>query len=222
MFPTNAISANKFFQQALLVHGPRYDYQSVLLKESLPEHSPNYLNIDAPVFIRCPYHGDFMESPRHHLEGRGCPSCYMDKNVEAITAALYEHKITAERDFSFPNVSWKFTYDLFLPDYNTIIQFLSLEHTNEFLEYGGDEHLRLIKQADVMRDSLAREMRVKVIYITTRHLREMNRHQLGEYIVNILRVHKYGLDHKPMIANPEVLAQDVVQSDHPAVLGKFK
>lgn len=195
-FPSNVIIADKFVKKAQIVHGSQYDYSTVLLKETLAEHSPNYLNIDAPVFIRCTLHGEFIESPRHHLEGRGCPSCYMDKNIDAIKSALYEHKIVAEKDFMFPNVSWRFTYDLFLPDYNTIIQFLSLEHTNEFLEFGGDEHLRLIKQADVMRDSLAREMRTHLIYITTRHLKEMDRSQLGEYIINILRNYKYGTDHK--------------------------
>lgn len=195
-FPSNVIIADKFVRNAHIVHGSRYDYSNVMMKESLAEHSPNYLNIDAPVFIRCFLHGEFIESPRHHLEGRGCPSCYMDKNIDAIKAALYEHKIVAEKNFMFPNVSWRLTYDLYLPDYNTIIQFLSLEHTNEFLEYGGDEHLRVIKEADVMRDSLAREMRVKLIYITTKHLREMNRQQLGDYIMNILRVHKYGIEYK--------------------------
>lgn len=196
MFPSNVIVADKFVKQAQAVHGAKYDYGMVLNRESLAEHSPNYLNIDAPVFIRCLFHGEFMESPRHHLEGRGCPSCYMDKNVDAIKAALYEHKIVAEKDFMFPGVSWRLNYDLFLPDYNVIIQFHSLEHTQPFLEYGGNEHLRLIKEGDVMRDALAREMRVKVIYITSKHLRDMNREQLGDYIVNILNVYKHGADYK--------------------------
>lgn len=196
MFPSNVIIALKFIDKAKTVHGNLYDYSTVLLRESLADHSPIYLNIDAPIFIRCPHHGEFIESPRHHLEGRGCPSCYMDKNIDSIQQALYDNKIIAEKNFTFPNVSWRLVYDLYLPDYNTIIQFLSLEHTNEFLEYGGDEHLRLIKEGDVMRDALAREMRVKIIYITTRHLREKTREELGEYIVDILRVHKYGPTHK--------------------------
>ena len=195
MFPSNVIIASKFVRQAQVVHGAQYDYYSVLNREALPDHAPNYLNIDAPVFIRCLLHGEFMESPRHHLEGRGCPGCYADKNIDCIQAALYEHKIIAEKDFNFPTASWRFYYDLYLPDYNVIIQFHSLEHTDPLLAYGGVEHLRVIKEMDVMRDALAREMRVNILYITTKHLREMNRNQLGEYIVNILRNYKYGPQH---------------------------
>lgn len=196
MFMSNVISAPSFIDKAIRVHGVMYDYTPLLFRDSLPEHSPNYVNIDAPVFIRCPRHGEFIESPRHHLEGRGCPSCYMDKNIETIVTALYDHKVLVERNFSFPRVSWRYTYDLYLPDYNTIIQFLSLEHTDPLLAYGGDEHLRLVKEADVRRDALAREMRVNIIYITTKHLREMTQEQLGDYIMHILNVHKHGPHYK--------------------------
>lgn len=208
---SNVISAEKFVQQAQRVHGMTYDYTMVLVREALADHSPNYLNIDAPAFIRCPSHGEFIESPRHHLEGRGCPSCYMNRNIDAITAALYEHKVLVEKDFVFPGVSWRCKYDLYLPNYDVIIQFHSLEHTEPLTEYGGVDHLRLIKESDLMRDALAREMRVKIIYITTKHLREMSRAQLGEYLMHILNTYKHGPQYAPT-ALPE----------HSSVLGKLK
>lgn len=33
------------------------------------------LDMDKPVCITCPEHGDFWVTPREHLEGIGCPDC---------------------------------------------------------------------------------------------------------------------------------------------------
>lgn len=196
MLFSNVIKAEKFVRQAQMVHGTQYDYHMVLNRESLGEYSNNYININAPVFISCVMHGEFIETPHNHLQGHGCPDCFGNRNINMIKAALYEHKITAESHFTFPNVSWRFVYDLYLPDYNVIIQFHSLEHSVPILEVDGEDSFRSIKQMDVMRDALARQMGVKILYITSKHLSEMNRHQLGQYISNILYNHKYGPSNK--------------------------
>ena len=45
-------------------HGDKYDYSQV-----------DYLGSDIKVRIVCPHHGVFEQTPRHHYNGRGCPSC---------------------------------------------------------------------------------------------------------------------------------------------------
>lgn len=46
------------------IHGSRYDYSKV-----------NYVNYNTKVTITCPIHGDFKQTPAHHINGTGCPSC---------------------------------------------------------------------------------------------------------------------------------------------------
>lgn len=55
----------KFINNAISVHGDRYDYSKV-----------EYVNAQTPVTIICPDHGEFEQKPTVHynLKG-GCPAC---------------------------------------------------------------------------------------------------------------------------------------------------
>ena len=46
------------------VHNNKYDYSKV-----------EYINSQTKVCIICPEHGEFWQTPNHHLNGRGCPLC---------------------------------------------------------------------------------------------------------------------------------------------------
>lgn len=53
-----------FINRSLQIHNAKYDYSKV-----------NYKNTDTKVTITCPIHGDFEQTPHHHLKGIGCPTC---------------------------------------------------------------------------------------------------------------------------------------------------
>lgn len=53
-----------FVEKAKLVHNDKYDYSKV-----------EYSNNHTKVCITCPEHGDFWQTPKAHLSGRGCPKC---------------------------------------------------------------------------------------------------------------------------------------------------
>ena len=53
-----------FLVRANEVHDNKYDYSKM-----------EYVNLDVPIIICCPIHGDFEKKPRYHLRGRGCPVC---------------------------------------------------------------------------------------------------------------------------------------------------
>ena len=57
-----------FIQKASVIHGNIYDYSSV-----------NYINCKISVKIKCLVHGEFLQSPEHHLNGRGCKYCGIEK-----------------------------------------------------------------------------------------------------------------------------------------------
>ena len=54
----------KFINDAIDVHGSKYDYSKV-----------DYVHSDEDVEIVCPKHGSFWKKPSKHLAGQGCPEC---------------------------------------------------------------------------------------------------------------------------------------------------
>ena len=54
----------EFIEQAIKVHGDRYDYSKV-----------EYVNCKTKVCIVCPIHGEFWQLPNAHLKGYGCKKC---------------------------------------------------------------------------------------------------------------------------------------------------
>ena len=61
----NMEDKNKFFiEKAYKIHGDKYDYSKV-----------KYKNNREKIIIICPIHGTFIQSPKNHLNGQGCPIC---------------------------------------------------------------------------------------------------------------------------------------------------
>ena len=63
-FSTSVDLKTEFIQKAILKHSSKYDYSKV-----------EYISSNTKVCIICPKHGEFWQTPHHHLEGRGCPKC---------------------------------------------------------------------------------------------------------------------------------------------------
>lgn len=57
-------STQEWVQEAIAVHGDRYDYSKTV-----------YAHSQEKVFITCNQHGAFEQTPSNHLSGSGCPSC---------------------------------------------------------------------------------------------------------------------------------------------------
>lgn len=58
-----------FIEQANKIHGYKYNYSKVEYGKT---------NADKVIII-CPEHGEFMQTPKNHLRGVGCPSCAGNK-----------------------------------------------------------------------------------------------------------------------------------------------
>jgi hypothetical protein len=57
-------TTEKFIEEAKLIHGDKYDYSKV-----------EYKSRHRSVWIICPSHGGWSQSPGNHLTGRGCKYC---------------------------------------------------------------------------------------------------------------------------------------------------
>jgi hypothetical protein len=58
------LTTTDFLSKAKEIHGDKYDYSKV-----------EYVGIFNHVKIICPIHGEFEQTPRQHLKGRGCYKC---------------------------------------------------------------------------------------------------------------------------------------------------
>lgn len=64
---------DEFIIQAKIIHGGKYDYSKV-----------NYINNSTKVCIICPIHGEFWQTPNHHLSGHGCVKCGKKEMAQKI------------------------------------------------------------------------------------------------------------------------------------------
>ena len=72
-----------------------------------------YKNTDTKILITCKIHGDFLQTPYHHLQGKGCPNCANNTsytNDEFIAKANTIHHDTYDYSKSvYKNNSTKVT-----------------------------------------------------------------------------------------------------------------
>jgi G:T-mismatch repair DNA endonuclease (very short patch repair protein) len=61
---SSSYTTNDFIKKAQKIHGEIYDYSKV-----------NYINSTTKVIITCKQHGEFEQTPGHHLQKQGCPEC---------------------------------------------------------------------------------------------------------------------------------------------------
>ena len=66
----NKFTKEDFIERAKKVHGDKYDYSKV-----------EYVNNGTKVCIICAKHGEFWQTPRKHLAGKGCRGCSIKKNT---------------------------------------------------------------------------------------------------------------------------------------------
>ena len=57
-------TSEQFIEDSRKVHGDKYDYSKV-----------EYINDKTKVCIICPIHGEFWQTPRNHIQGKGCRYC---------------------------------------------------------------------------------------------------------------------------------------------------
>lgn len=76
-------TTSSFIEEAKEVHGNKYSYDNVV-----------YSGIEKPVSIICPTHGEFAQTPYHHLKGSQCSQCSSYGFKRELPALLYYLRIT--------------------------------------------------------------------------------------------------------------------------------
>lgn len=87
----------KFLAKAKEIHNGKYTYSNFV-----------YVNNTTKGYITCPIHGDFLQTPKNHMNGQGCPICGKEyaKNCKKNN---FENFLTTAKErfknnFSYPYI----------------------------------------------------------------------------------------------------------------------
>ncbi len=105
----NRLENNKanFIQKANKIHNNIFDYSKV-----------NYINNHTKVIITCKNHGDFIQSPQHHLIANGCNKC---KEIKKKNSSYKFEKFKQEA-----NIIHDGKYEYIKEDFTTLSNSITL------------------------------------------------------------------------------------------------
>lgn len=89
-----------------------------------------YKNVDTPISLICPEHGEFMQTPYQLFSGHGCPKCGQSALENEIQVFLDENNIISEYEVNKKKFDWlnMQSLDFFLPEYNVAIECQGIQH----------------------------------------------------------------------------------------------
>jgi hypothetical protein len=89
-------STEEFKGRAYKKHNGYYTYEKV-----------EYIDAKTNVLITCPKHGDFPQTPNHHLSGQGCKKCYHESKIIKQENFIERTFIIHSGYYTYNNVIYK-------------------------------------------------------------------------------------------------------------------
>lgn len=152
----------EFVCQAKETHGNIYDYENV-----------EYKNNRTKVCIICREHGEFWQTPEHHLNGRGCPKCKESLLEKKVRGILEKEQIKYIYEAGFNDgLTWlgRQTVDFFIPDYNICIECQGVQHFHAVEAFGGEEAFRKQLERDLQKYDKCLAENMMMFYIVDDYL----------------------------------------------------
>lgn len=156
------LSTEEFIDRANKIHLDLYEYTKV-----------NYQRNDIPIVIVCKKHGEFMQKPNSHLNGRGCRICKNSKGELKILNWLSQNNIKFETQKEFEgcfNVRL-LKFDFYLPESNMVIEFDGEQHNKSNKFFGGDIGLGYRKNNDKIKNQFLKLKNINFLRISYKELR---------------------------------------------------
>lgn len=149
----NLLTTEKFIEKAKKIHGDKYIYS-----ESI------YKGTKVPIKIICPKHGEFMQTPNDHLNGKGCQLCNESHLEKEVKKLLDEHNIEYEYQYK---TKWlgKQSIDFFLPQYNIAIECQGKQHFG-FGGWTNNYDFDKLYELDCKKYNLVIKHNIKIIYVS--------------------------------------------------------
>jgi hypothetical protein len=158
------VSSSEFIRKAVDKHGKVYDYSNA-----------NYTTALKKVSIICPTHGEFLQNPRNHLLGKGCPKCHTSKGERKIIQIFTDNKVKYELQKTFsdcknPKTNYKLRFDFYIPSRNLLIEYDGEQHFSTGYIGGNyftnNNDLKELKFRDRVKTSYAVNNNIPLLRIT--------------------------------------------------------
>lgn len=98
----SAVNKTKnWINRAKEIHGDEYDYSKVV-----------YINNRKKVIIGCSIHGEFLQSPMHHLQSKGCKSCGTIKAIKKDSFEIVVEKANKVHNnfYNYEKINYENSY----------------------------------------------------------------------------------------------------------------
>ena len=149
-----------FIELSNKIHGNKYDYSKSV-----------YNGYHTKLHIICPIHGEFWQTPSHHLKGCGCELCAESKIEKKVKFVLDENDISYKRQY---RASWLKlqSLDFYLPNYNIAIECQGEQHFCPVVHFGGENRYLDTLNRDLKKSKICLENRVKIYYVIEEKFRK--------------------------------------------------
>ena len=161
------LTAIEFIEKSDEIHDRKYDYSKV-----------EYKNKRSSVIIICHKHGEFEQTPDHHIYNkRGCPKCRESLGEACIRKYLDKNSIKYIFDKPHgncrnPETGYLLRFDFYLPDYNLCIEFDGQQHFDPYsfnkVKIINEKRTQVYKKEffkDVVKNNYCEENDIKLLRI---------------------------------------------------------
>lgn len=161
------IDTKTFVDRANKVHGNKYSYEKTIFK-----------TMHNKVTITCKFHGDFLQSAGHHLQGQGCKRCRMPRGESVIEAYLKENGIDYEWQYSPAGLPTKrkLYYDFCVKINGRIglIEYHGVQHYKPITFGGGASDHEGGGERDRVKEAFAKENKIPFLVISHENFDQIN------------------------------------------------
>jgi len=150
-------TVGEFIEKANYIHNSKYDYTKIKL-----------INNKTKIKIICSVHGEFEQTPSNHLNHKqGCPKCKTSKGEEEVQKFLNDNKIKHIRQYRFNDCKHinLLSFDFYLPDYNTCIEYNGVQHYKPVKKWGGDDDFKIRSLRDKIKLDYCNNNKINLLTI---------------------------------------------------------
>lgn len=154
------LTRGEFIERSTVIHNGKYDYSN-----------SEYVNYSTPLKIKCPMHGEFMQTPAMHLIGCGCPTCNSSHLENKIRGFLKSNKLLFIEQKKFDWLG-KQRLDFYVPRYKCAIECQGGQHFKSIEHFGGENEFKRRLELDELKNKLCKDNNVKLIYIIDNNFKD--------------------------------------------------
>jgi very-short-patch-repair endonuclease len=172
--PNKRKTIEKFIIESNFIHNNKYDYSKSI-----------YINNRIKLIIICPTHGEFIQTPKDHLNNHGCPSCNDSKGEKMLSNFFTKNKIYYKKQFTFNDClglgGRKLPFDFYLIEYNILVEFDGRQHFEIVEAFGGLNNFLKLKENDEIKNNYCLMNKIKLIRIRYNNI-ELDMNKLVEVL----------------------------------------